>query len=234
MEEMGTNSKFTACTVSPKKCKCFERLTDDERKLMEDNSVVINYRKGETICKQGGFVSQVMFMEKGLAKIVLDSGGNSLVLKIICDGNLMGLSSVTEEHNTYQYSAITYVDSLVRQIDLGTFRKLLSMNAKFSREVIDILTANSIQIYGRFFCLTNKQAFGRLADILLCLSDRVFKEREFDLPLSRKGLAELSGMSPETVIRILKKFNDEKLIMLEKNRFVIIDYEKLMHISETG
>lgn len=234
MGEMGANTKFTACNVGTDNFKCFEKLTAEERKLMDDNSVVINYRKGETIYKQGGFFSQIMLMEKGLAKVILDNSGNSLVLKIICDGNLIGLSSVAEEHNTYHYSAIAYVDSQVRQIDVGAFRKLLSINTEFAREVIDILIANSIQIYGRFFSLTNKQAYGRLADILLCLSDRVFKERDFELPLSRKDLGELSGMSTETVIRILKKFNEEKLIMIEKSRFVIIDYEKLMRISETG
>ena len=46
----------------------------------------------------------------------------------------------------------------------------------------------------------HKQSFGRLADILLCLSDRVFRNEEFDLPLSRKDLSELSGLSVETVI----------------------------------
>lgn len=213
---------------------CFDKLTPEERKLVDDNSVVIKYRKGETICKQGGFVSQVMFLEKGLAKVVLDSGGNSLVLKIICDGNLIGLSSVSEDRNTYHYSAITYVESDVRQIDLGVFRDLLNRNAAFSKEVIDILTANSIQIYGRFFCLANKQAYGRLADIILCLSERVFKQFEFDLPLSRKELAELSGMSQETVIRILKKFNDENLISMEGKKFRVLDFERLQLISETG
>jgi CRP/FNR family transcriptional regulator len=231
---MGGISNFTACTVGQNSFKCFDRLTVDERKILDDSSVVIKYRKGETICKQGGFVSQVMFLEKGLAKVFLDSGGNTLVLKIICDGNFIGLSSVSEGSNTYQYTVSTYVDSEVRQIDLSVFRSLLSSNADFSKEVIDILTSNSAQIYGRFFCLTNKQAYGRLADIILCLSERVFKSNQFDLPLSRRDLAELSGMSAETVIRILKKFNDEKLIELDGKKFRVIDGPALQRISETG
>jgi len=91
-----------------------------------------------------------------------------------------------------------------------------------------------VQIYGRFFCLTHKQAYGRLADILLCLSDRVFKNSEFELPLSRKELAELSGMSSETVIRMLKKFNEEGLIALDGKKFIINDFSRLRRISDTG
>ena len=231
---MDNKSHISGCTISSHHCRCFEKLTSDEMEYLEANSVIIKYKKKEIICKQGSFVSHVMFMEKGLAKVFLDNGTNSLVLKIIPDGNLLGLSSVSEEHNTFQYSAMAYIDSEIRQIDIKVFRQLLQQNADFSKEVIEILSANSIQVYGRFFCLTHKQAFGRLADILLCLSDRIFKQSEFDLPLSRKDLAELSGMSSETVIRMLKKFGDDRIIRMEGKNFKIVDYNRLKRISETG
>lgn len=229
-----TLSQLTSCTISSSHCKCFERLTDDERKLLNENSVVIKYKKKEVICKQGSFVSHVMYMESGLAKVFIDNGASTLVLKIIPDGNLIGLASVSEENNNYHYSAMAYVDSEVRQVDVKTFRKLLHQNPDFAKDVIDILSANSVQIYGRFFCLTHKQAYGRLADILICLSDRIFKNAEFELPLSRKDLAELSGMSSETVIRMLKKFHDDGLIFMEGKNFKMLDYERLKRVSETG
>jgi CRP/FNR family transcriptional regulator len=110
----------------------------------------------------------------------------------------------------------------------------MEQNHEFTKEIIDILSANSLQIYGRFFCLTYKQAFGRLADILLCLSDRIFNNTEFDLPLSRKELAELSGMSSETVIRMLKEFNEEGIIKMDGKSIEVLDYPRLKQISDTG
>lgn len=224
----------TSCTINSHQCRCFETLTKDEVDLLEANSVTIRYKKGEIVCKQGGFVSHVMHVEQGLAKVFLDNGVNSLVLKIIPKGNLIGLTSISEEFNTYQYSAMTYVDSEIRQIDINVFRQLLKQNTAFAKEVIDILSSNNVQIYGRFFCLTHKQAYGRLADILLCLADRIFMSSEFQLPLSRRDLAELSGMSSETVIRMLKKFHDDGLINLEGKKFNVLDYSRLKRISETG
>lgn len=228
------NKLYTGCTISGYPCRCFEKLTSDEQKYLDDNSVTISYKKKEVICKQGSFVSHVMFVEDGLTKVFLDDGENSLVLKIIPGGNLLGLASLSEEHNTYQYSAMAYIDTTIKQIDVRVFRELLAKNSDFSKEVIDILSANSLQIYGRFFCLTHKQAYGRLADILLCLSERVFKNSAFELPLSRKDLAELSGMSAETVIRMLKKFNEEGLISMQGKSFKMVDPERLRRISETG
>ena len=231
---MPNRINISACSISSHDCRCFEKLTEEEKQLVEENSVYIKYRKREIICKQGSFVSHVMVVKKGLVKVFLDNGRNSLVLKIIPDGNLVGLSSVSEENNTYKYSAMAYIDTEIQQIDIHVFRRLLERNAAFAKEVIDIFSANSSQVYGRFFCLTHKQAYGRLADILLCLADRIFKESEFKLPLSRQDLADLSGMSSETVIRMLKKFNDEELIRMDGKNFQIIDYDKLQRISETG
>jgi CRP-like cAMP-binding protein len=209
-------------------------LTEEELAYLEDHSSNVIYKKGEMICKQGVMVSSVLYVKKGLAKVYLDDGKNSLVLKIIPDNNLIGLASVTEEFNTHQYSAMAYVETEIIQIDVDVFRQLLKKNSDFAKEIIDILSTNSVQIYGRFFCITHKQSYGRLADILLCLADRIFKRSDFELPLSRQDLAELTGMSSETVIRTLKKFTNEGLIQMKGKHIQVIDYERLQQISETG
>lgn len=227
-------ARFSGCTLSYHQCRCFEKLTGEESDFLDAHSVRIRYRRGEVISKQGGFVSHVMYMEKGLAKVFLENGSNTLVLRVVPDGNFLGLASISEEYSNFPYSAMAYTDSEIRQIDVKAFRYLMEQNLNFMKEIIDILSANSIQIYGRFFCLTYKQAFGRLADILLCLADRIFKNTEFDLPLSRKELAELSGMSSETVIRMLKEFNEEGLIKMDGKSIEVIDYHRLKKISETG
>jgi len=209
-------------------------LSPQEQKYLEENSVRVSYSKKEPICKQGSFVSHIMHIEQGLAKVFIENEKDTLVLKIIPSGNLLGLTSISEEFNTYQYSATAYVDTRVRQIDIAAFRTLVGQNPTFAKEVIDILSSNNVQITGRFFCLTNKQAYGRLADIILCLSDRIFKTPDFELPLSRQDMAELSGMSSETVIRILKKFNQEGLISMKGKNFSVLDYERLAEISQKG
>lgn len=224
----------TSCTISSHSCRCFDMLNKTEMDYLDAHSVVIEYKKNEIICKQGSFVSHVMLMEEGLAKVYLDNGSNSLVLKIIPNGNLLGLTSLSDENNTYRYSAMTYVNSRVKLIDIKAFKELVSQNAAFAKELIEILSANNVQIYGRFFCLTHKQAYGRLADIILCLSRQIFKQAEFELPLSRKDLAELSGMSSETVIRMIKKFGEDGLIEMDGKNIKVKDFDRLISISEKG
>ncbi|NOZ48308.1 MAG: Crp/Fnr family transcriptional regulator [Chlorobi bacterium] len=224
-----------SCTVSDKEhCGCFEKLTEEQKELIEKNQVEIKFKKGENICKQGTFAANVMFVCSGLAKIYVEGPSGFLILKIIPSGNFIGLSSLFEGNTIFQYSAVAYQDSYLRLIDISVFRKLLSINAEFATQIINILSENSIQTYGRFFCLTQKQSYGKLADTLLCLSDRVYKKREFDLLLSRRDLAELTNMATESLIRMLKKFKEDKLIKIDGKKIKITNYDKLKLISETG
>jgi CRP/FNR family transcriptional regulator len=202
--------------------------------MLEKNRLEVSYKKGEIICKQGAFASHIMYICKGLVKIYVENEQGSLILKILPEGKMIGLSSLYDGNNVFQYSAQAYADSVINLIDINVFRQLIKENAEFGSEIINILCENAIQTYGRFFCFTNKQSYGRLADVLLCLACRIFKKDEFDLNLTRKELAELSGLSTERTIRILKKFKDEKLIEIDDKRFRILDTEKLQQISNHG
>jgi CRP/FNR family transcriptional regulator len=75
---------------------------------------------------------------------------------------------------------------------------------------------------------------GRMADILLCLAQRIFKNDIFNLPLSRFELAELTGMSTESVIRVMKDFKEDGLIKFEGKDIELVNIEMLLKISEVG
>jgi CRP/FNR family transcriptional regulator len=119
-------------------------------------------------------------------------------------------------------------------IDIQVFRQLLKQNAAFSYRVINVLNESTAQIYGRFFSLTQKQLHGRLADILLCLATRIFKGKSFELPLSRADLGDLTGMSTESVIRLMKEFKDDGLIDMQCKSIELLDIGRLERISEFG
>jgi CRP/FNR family transcriptional regulator len=227
-------SALNSCTVSNAKSICFDMLSTEEQELIDKNSIEVTYKKGEVICKHGTFAPHVIFLREGLAKIFLEGLNDSLILKIITSGNLIGLTSIMEDNNVFHYSSSAYIDSKASLIDINVFRQIIKQNGEFANSIINILCENSLQTFGRFFCLTHKQLYGRMADILLCLSERIFKDRSFQLNLSRKELAELTGMSTESVIRMLKKFKDDGIITMEGKSVKVANYDLLKKISEYG
>jgi CRP/FNR family transcriptional regulator len=224
----------TSCTVADDHCKCFDALTEEQTALLEKKQVTVEYNKGEIIAKHGAFASHVVFLCEGLVKVYIEHGKQTLILKIISPGNLIGLSSLSEGEEVFQYSAAAYQRSVARLIDIVTFKQLIRENGHFASKVIGILSENSNQINNRFFCLTQRQSYGRLADLLLCLAGRVFKTNQFELDLTRKELAELAGMSTENVIRILKKFQDDKLIEMKGKNIQLHDMDALQRICDLG
>ena len=222
------------CSVFNYEQSWYELLTPEERTLIDEHSVSLKFKKGETVCKQGGFASHIFFLEEGLVKVYLEERDNNLILTLATNHSLLGLPSIFEGNNKLPYSISTYTDSRIRMIDIQVFKQLLKQNPTFAFRIINVLNENTSQIYGRFYSLTQKQLHGRLADILLCMANRIFKSNTFELPLSRADLGDLTGMSTESVIRMMKEFKDDGLIDMQCKSIVLLDMLRLERISQFG
>jgi CRP/FNR family transcriptional regulator, polysaccharide utilization system transcription regulator len=222
------------CSIFEFEQSWYELLSENEKMLIDNNSVSINFKKGETVCKRGAFASHIYFLEEGLVKIYLEEKNKNLILSLSTKNNLLGLSAIFDGNNKLPYSISTYTDAKIRMIDIQIFKQLLKLNSEFSYHIINLLNETTSQIYGRFFSLTQKQLHGRLADILLCLSNKIFKSSSFELPLSRADLGDLTGMSTESVIRMMKEFKDDGLIGMHCKSIELLDIARLERISEFG
>ncbi|MFC2107152.1 Crp/Fnr family transcriptional regulator [Bacteroidota bacterium] len=231
---MPGKSIASTCTVGHENCKCFEVLTDEQRALVEKNQVEVKYKRGEIIAKHGAFATHIIFLCEGLVKVYLEDNDERLILKIIGPGNLVGLAALTDISNTFMYTASAYQNSIARLIDINIFKRLIRENGEFATKVINIMSENTNQINNRFFFMTHRQSYGRLADLLLCLAGNIFRSETFLLDLTRKEIAELAGMSTENVIRILKQFQKDKLITLDGKTLKIIDGDGLRKICSIG
>jgi CRP/FNR family transcriptional regulator, polysaccharide utilization system transcription regulator len=224
-----------SCSIGTTKIECLELLLPEELDFLNSKMVDVHYKKGEVIYKQGAFASNVMIVREGLIKTYIEGGADDkLVLQIFSPVNIIGLTALSEANNIWHHSAQAYIDTDVSFIDINALRQIMSKNAEFSAKVVSILTEQMIIMSGRFYCLTKKQTYGRLADVLLCLSNRIYKTQRFPLQLSRKDFAELSGMTIESIARIFTKFKADGLIKIDCGFLEIMDPVKLGIISHKG
>jgi CRP/FNR family transcriptional regulator len=75
---------------------------------------------------------------------------------------------------------------------------------------------------------------GRLADVLIYLSEKIYNSRIFDLTITRQEIGEMSNMTKESATRILKEFEQARIIRLETKHIELTDYEKLQQLSLRG
>lgn len=231
------NSKFdyhNNCMLENPHDDCFNVLTPQEKSLLENNSIKMSYDRDEQIIKQGSFASHVVFLQSGLIKAYMEGNAKDLIIKIIPENHFVGLSSFYDGNHQFIYSASAYIPSSALLIEMQTFRKILEHNPLFALRILNVQNENTAQVYGRFYCLTRKQSCGLIADLLMCLSLRVFKSSQFYLPISRSDFADLTGLSVESVMRILKDFKQEGLISLKGKNMEILQSDALQKISQYG
>jgi len=231
---MAIPEKSVTCMNCLTKSECFKELNNSQLEMIEDGRLEVTFKKGEVICKQGMLASHVIYVKQGFVKLYIEgNNGKNIILTIEKDGYLIGLQSLFGK-NVFHYTAVAYEETTVCLFNISSLSNLLQSNARFGAKMIARLNENTIRSYSRLFCLTQKQSSGRLAEILLCLSNRIYKSPRFDLALSRKDLAELTVMSVESLSRVIKEFKEDKLITVEGKSIEISDRKRLELICENG
>lgn len=212
----------------------YSKLDYTELHLASENKVQLRFKKGETIAKQGAFVTHVMYLLSGMVKVYKEIDDNTnLIYDIHAKGKMLGLDTLFQLNN-YPYSIATVEDSHVCAIDKKVIEKLIHNNGTFAAEVLQSVNNDISNNREKTVSLTVKQLYGRLADTLLYLSDDVYEQEEFDLNLSRKELGDLSGMSKMSVVRTIQDFIKDGLIENHDHTFRIKNKQALASLSING
>jgi CRP/FNR family transcriptional regulator len=222
-----------SCPECPLKCDIYTTLEAAGMNYELTNAIHANFRRHDLICKQSCNVTHAIYLVQGTAKIYIEGLNNrNIILYLMKPPFYIGLLSFFESVE-YSYSVAALEECEVCMIDLQFLKKLymeqhellLKLNKAFGRSVAQIL--------GKIISLNQKQIRGRVAESLIYLSDFYDSER-FILPLTRKELGELSGISEENTVRLLTEFRQENIIRSTGRDIEILDMRLLRKISDLG
>jgi CRP-like cAMP-binding protein len=223
----------TCHTCLDKSCAT-ETLVPEELDFIMNNRFVSNIKKKTTILNAGSPTSHIIYLREGLVKeYIAGPGSKDRILQINLPHSYLGLTSLFGARvNHYSYAALT--DLKVCYIDIGVFTKLIRTNGDFAFEILQSMGEENLSNYHRFIDQSNKKAYGRIADMLLYFSRVVFSSTKFQIPLSRREMADMIGTSRESAGRVLSKFHAEGIIDISGKNLVINDIKKLEKISKLG
>lgn len=193
----------------------------------------IRHKAGELIAQEESYASGVYIVQSGLVKIGKygSSGGEKRVLRFLGEGELFGLEAVVLDHSTHVQYAKTLMDTtllFIERRNLLSFRKrhpelCTDFTRWLAREVVMLelkLTRDAVESIDR-----------NLALLLLALTQKYGRNTDdgivIDLPIPRQTIAEMLGVSLESLMRALKRFRDRKLIITSRRRVTIIDSNSL-------
>jgi CRP/FNR family transcriptional regulator len=211
----------------------FKELTPEQLQRVDHHRSELSYRKGEILCKQGSFISNMVFIKSGLVKLYLENGDNPTIISIEKSGFFVGLPSLFVE-DVFHFSVEALLDTEVCLVDINTFKSLLKENSGFATEIAHYLNNDLVYSYNRMASLTQKHINGRFAELMLYLSKNVYETNPFKTTISRKDMADLIATSHESISRLVKKFTEDQIINHKGHLFEIINEDKLKQISKVG
>ena len=195
-------------------------LTDEEAGRMM--KVKIEFGKGETICKQGAIASYIILLTDGLSKNYLEGyQERGFNFKIIKPMDFIGLSALFG-NNLYGFSGSALTKCSAYLIDSQLVKNIISTNPDFAKRMFSWYSETIQGHLKRMSSIANKQSLGRMAEILLYLSEDIFEGPIITNNVSRKDIAELAAISTESAVRFLSEFKKDGVIRILPNRIEIL------------
>jgi CRP/FNR family transcriptional regulator len=195
---------------------------------------VLKFKKGEVILKQGNKPTHIAYLQTGIAKFTYENEWNkNIILSLVSAPKILGGANLFYKDNNL-FSIVAVEDCEVIMIDSNVLLDLMKNNGTFAVALFQIASDMFKKSILNFVSLANKQKEGRIADIIIYLSENVYHSTSFNLSVTRKEIAEFACCSHENVIMTLSKWQTEKIVGISKKQFEILDMERLRYISKIG
>ena len=210
----------------------FENASTLEIESICQRKIEISFRKGEVIIHEGEPISTFVYLKSGLVKLYrqADQKGE----QIICFARPLDFVSLLSVFSSkqYNYSVAALEDSVTCNISLKEIIEMATNNGKFALSIVEKVNRASDKIIIDFLKLKQKRLYGRIAYILLFFAREIYHNNSFNLPISRKEIAEYISMTVENVIRTLSELRKDGIIKISGPGIEIIDESRLERIAE--
>lgn len=225
------------------KCSCdncelkelfVDSLQADHMDVVCSNKKEKEYLSGEVIIKERTQISEFTYLKSGLVKLFKsDLSGSEQIITIAKPMDYVSLLSVFS-NDQYNYSVTALDNSVTCSLDLENLREMMLENGELALSLLQKMSRAADRIIIDSLEIRKKHLRGRVAYLLLYFSEVVYFSSEFDLPLTRKEMAEYVGMTTENVIRTLSEFRKDGILKIYGKTIQIVNMEMLKSIAEFG
>lgn len=214
----------------------FRKLADADRATVARAASVRTYRKGETIFEQDSPSEAFYTIASGRVKIFkMLPTGKDIILEVFGAGDPLGAIAVYDDR-PFPASAVALEDTTCVIIPRQAFFSLLEAHPSLVRGLMLGMTVRMVELTNRLAEMSGSRIEPRFARLFLKLaSDMGQADRGggtfIPLLLSRQELADMTGTTIETAIRIMSRWGKQDIVRTEKDGFILIDRAKLEDVA---
>jgi CRP/FNR family transcriptional regulator len=214
----------------------YRGLSDEDRRRLEDVSLVRSWDKGETVFSEGDPADFLLTVLAGRVKVVkLQPSGKEVILEIFGPGDPVG-AVVAYEGRPFPASAVALERTTCLLVRRAPLFQLLERHPSLVRGLLSAFTRRIVELTQRIPEVAGARVETRFAHLFLKLSDRVGRPRQggvfIPMVLSRQELADLTGTTIETCIRLMSRWGKEGVVQTDRDGFLLADRAALEALTQ--
>jgi CRP/FNR family transcriptional regulator, cyclic AMP receptor protein len=195
----------------------------------------ISYPKAAVLFLEGQKACGIFAVCSGQVKLSTSSpDGKTMILKVAGAGDLLGLPS-TLSGKPYEVSAEVSERAHVNFIPRAAFLRYMRTNPQAFFQVAQLLTESHYAGHRVIQSLAlSHSAAGRLAQFLLGWStDHARGQDHLQIPLTQEEIGEMTGITRETVTRMMASFKKKNLLRVDGVTVNICNRAALQGLAST-
>src|SRR3954464_15343627 len=209
----------------------FRKLSPEDLHTVAQAATVRRYEKGQVIFEQETPSDAFYTIASGRVKIFkMLPTGKDLILEIFGTGDPLG-AVAAYDGRPFPASAVALEDTVCVVIPRARFFRLLEEHPSLVRGLMLGLTIRLVELTNRLAQLSGTRIEPRFARLFLKLADEMGRHERggtfVPLTLTRQELADMTGTTIETGIRIMSRWGKEEIVRTEKDGFVVLDRRTL-------
>ncbi len=216
----------------------FAGLSDRDWEKVGDFFSERHYQKDDYIFLEGEAPEALYVVKTGKVKVLRHStDGKDVVLRMAGPGQLLGSVAVFDGGG-YPGTAQAIEECALLVIGRNDCLTLVSRYPVFALTVINDMGLRLRSSAEQIRSLAVERVEQRIARTLLKLGQTAGADtpegRVIELPLTRQDVADMTGTTVETAIRVMSRFRREELIFTRRGKVVLVDLDALQAIAELG
>jgi CRP/FNR family cyclic AMP-dependent transcriptional regulator len=212
-----------------KKIQLFSSLTDEELHQISDKLIVRRFKKNEIILQEEDTNEYMYIILDGKVKVAQTTeDGKEILLAMHHSGEFFGEMSLIDG-KTSPATVVATEDSIAAIISKRDFYSLIKAQGKVLDSLLLILCSRHREAWEKIQMLNYNNASQRVKILFLMLSDKYGEKTpegvKLNIKLTHQEIAEMTGLTRETVTRVIDKWQKDGGINVLKN--------KLIHLNAT-
>ncbi|WMJ82980.1 Crp/Fnr family transcriptional regulator [Oscillospiraceae bacterium LTW-04] len=209
----------------------WEQLSDNEKHLLCDNTMLAKYAKGTNVHGGGDDCIGIMLLKSGqLRTYIMSEDGRDITLYRLFKSDVCILSaSCVLDAITFDVFIDAEEDTEVLLINSLVFHQLADQNIYVKSFGYQLATTRFSDVMWAMQQVLFMSADKRLA---IFLTDELAKNGSDEIKLTHEQIARYMGSAREVVSRMLKYFAQEGVVTLSRGGLRVIDKAKLRRLAQ--